>query len=272
MINSKEELVYLLSKLDEDAVYALEKTVTQALKKSNSAKDAIENIIKYSPDYISILRRKALKRELLFSYLEERNVAVRLPVTKNELIDVIANLWKIPNTSIQNEENTVATKPEKTNVDLMAEQFAKWFYSMLNDNQCGAEHFFPDAKFKLNMHKNGNCDTKEINNDPEEITKTLKNIKIQYNIHFKPNETKEGIQGRMDPHGLVLVLSCGTLYINNTIAGVFEQVFGLARDPLSDDNWKIANSELNLRARSDIETPKLCDSQLTRGLLMLPSE
>ena len=46
----------------------------------------------------------------------------------------------------------------------------------------------------------------------------------------------------------MLVLACGTLHNQTTACGVFEQVFGLIRDPSSDNNWKIKYTELRLVA------------------------
>lgn len=283
MPDANEGLVAVLSKLDEDTLLALAKTVTQGLKRSNTTEEAIGNIIKYSSDEISILRRKAVTRDLLFNYLDENNVKVRLPTTKNELIDRIAELWNIPRIGAPKQEKANSEQKEGTEVALprnegssvseMADQFSKWFYEMLNANDCGPEHFFEDAKLKLNMYINDDCDTTVVESDTEEIINVLLKTKSQYNLFFNINDSKDGIQGRMDPHGLVIVLTCGTLHVQSICAGVFEQVFALARDPFSDNNWKIKNTELNLRSKNNVlETPKLCDSNLTCKLLELPLE
>ncbi|XP_018569801.1 uncharacterized protein C3orf38 homolog [Anoplophora glabripennis] len=270
----------LLDKLEDDDLFALAKTVTQGLLKIYSRDDASKVILKYSPDEISILRRKVVTREILFSYLDEKNIPVKLPTTKNDLIDQIIKLWNIYDDSHNQAVSNLAPQQisnkevqEVNSISLLAEQFTKWFYSLMNtDEIIGSEHFYQDAKLTINMYSDDDCDTTVIENNPEEIVQALFQLKSQHNLFFNPNVSTEGIQGRMDPHGLVLVLACGTLHIQEVCAGLFEQVFALARDPFCDNNWKIKSSELNVRSKSDvIGPPTLSDSGLTSNLLMLPS-
>jgi hypothetical protein len=47
----------------------------------------------------------------------------------------------------------------------------------------------------------------------------------RHRLQYNPNLCEEGVRGRLDPHGLVLVLACGTLHNHQTVCGVFEQVF-----------------------------------------------
>lgn len=115
--------------------------------------------------------------------------------------------------------------------------------------------------------------TNIIENNPKEIVEFLVATCQQNNLYLNANDSQEGLQGRIDPHGLVIILACGTLHSNNTCVGVFEQIFALARDPTSDNNWKIKNTELNLRSRNQVKsTPRLCDSEFTSKLLRLPLE
>ncbi|XP_050311611.1 uncharacterized protein C3orf38 homolog [Anthonomus grandis grandis] len=255
----------ILWKLDEGTLLSLAKTVTQGLKPSYSSDEAVENVMRHSQDPISILRRKAITKEVLFAYLDENNVKVHLPITKPELIDAVTDYWQI--------SRGLSEMPQSDDVNVMAEQFAQWFYSMLNDNQCGPEHFFSDATLKLKLFLDNECHTKQIEHDPQEIIDNLQGIRQQYNLTFNPNTSSEGIQGRVDPYGLVLVLACGTLHEQDVCPGVFEQVFFLAKDPFCDNNWKIKSTDLNLRLRqSGFGPPRLCDSELTNDLLMLPYE
>jgi Domain of unknown function (DUF4518) len=70
----------------------------------------------------------------------------------------------------------------------------------------------------------------------------------------------------MEHHGIVLILCCGTLHTHASVSvGVFESVFGLMRDPFSENNWKIKNIKMQLRSSSAIGMHKLpqlenCDS------------
>ncbi|CAG9815014.1 unnamed protein product [Phaedon cochleariae] len=284
---SENGVIEILKKLEENDLLALSRTVTQGLLKIRSTDEAIAGILKYSPDGLSILRRKAVTREILFSYLDEKNVKLKLPITKNELVDATLAYWDtsgIPYTTA-NSSQVMCTQTQDSNgvvksnspsdiegVSALAEQFVQWFYTMMNTEGIGSEHFYPDGKLKLNKITGGECDTNIIENSPDDIARELFDIKLQYGLFFNPNVSKEGTQGRMDPHGLVTVMACGTLHVQDSCVGVFEQVFALARDPYCDNNWKIKNTELNLRSKSGvIGQPSLCDSELTLDLLMLPS-
>lgn len=245
--------------------------------------EAIAGILKYSPDDVNILRRKILTREILFSYLNEKNITIRLPATKNDLIDRIIEYWQHQNSHTYgqwSDQNTAEQQQiceivedssvHEGSVEILANQFSKWFYTQMNT--CGVEplHFFNDAKLKLSLISNEDCDNTFVD-DPIEITNTLQSVKNEHNLYFNPNFSQEGVQGRIDPHGLVMVLVCGTLHIQETMAGVFEQVFALARDPFSDNNWKIKHTELVLRNQGVTNKPRLCDGDLTSDLLALPS-
>ncbi|KAF7265307.1 uncharacterized protein C3orf38 [Rhynchophorus ferrugineus] len=284
MVNTPEELSLILDKLNDDALFTLSKTVTQGLKKSNTKQEAISNIIKYSPDEISILRRKVVTKEILFNYLDNRNIKINLPTTKNLLIDKIAEIWSISrlcfssgNIDCTENLHTSIKECEEENfgndINQMAHQFAIWFYNMLNSGEFGAEHFFPDAQLKFNMFMNEECHKNTIENNPKEIVDFLIATCQQNKLYLNPNDSQEGLQGRIDPHGLVVILVCGTLHSKDICVGVFEQIFALARDPTSDNNWKIKNTEINLHSKNQVNsTPRLCDSEFTSKLLMLPSE
>jgi hypothetical protein len=90
----------------------------------------------------------------------------------------------------------------------------------------------------------------------------------KHKLRCNPNLCDEGVRGRwggspalllsrLDPHGLVLVLVCGTLHNQADVCGVFEQVFGLVRDPTSDNNWKIKSTEARLVAGPVSQPPSL---------------
>lgn len=154
----------------------------------------------------------------------------------------------------------------------MAKQFSEWFYEMLNKPEhIDADHFYPDAQLKLNIISDTSTVTDQTEN-PTSIVELLFKTKTGYNLFFNPNLSGEGVQGRVDPHGLVMVLTCGTLHSNDICVGLFEQVFALARDPFCENNWKIKNTELNLRSKSGgVNTPSLSNNELTSKLLSLPS-
>lgn len=263
-----------------------QKTDKSSIKHNNFFVEAINIIIQYSSNELSVLKRKIVTREILFQYLHDNKISVSLPINKHEIISKILDFWNVPSTSesntsisssVLNEINQQirgevekAISEDSDRISQLAFQFSEWFYNLLNMNELiDTEHFYPDAKLRLLMTSNDNQDVKEIENDANEIVKTLFQTKMQHNLFFNPNLTKEGIQGTMDPHGLVIVMACGTLHVNNVCVGVFEQVFALARDPFSDNNWKIKTTQLNLKSKTVLGVPSLCDSELLTNSLAL---
>lgn len=80
----------------------------------------------------------------------------------------------------------------------------------------------------------------------------------------------------MDPHGLVLILCCGTLHAQHShesvSEGVFESVFGLLRDPFSDNNWKIKSIKLQMQSSTAAahKIPELQNCSSLQPFLSLP--
>lgn len=238
---------------------------------NNIILEAIEAIIKYSPNELSILKRKSITKEVLFEYLHERDVVIPVPTTKSALIDKICNYWNLKATIYKFEEtkeNEAVSNTETGSIDLLGEKFAEWFYNMVNTSPIiGSEHFWCDAVLTLNLVSEIQTVTEEVKGDSEKIATLLSTTKNTHNLFFNPNLTKEGLRTKMDPHGLVIIMVCGTLHTNTECVGVFEQVFGLARDPFSENNWKIKNTQVNLKSKSGVnELPRLSDSVESNSL------
>lgn len=114
---------------------------------------------------MSILRRKVITKEILFSYLDDKSIKIQLPTTKNLLIDKIAEIWNIPKLPVPSKnaectENTDTSISEckagnnsESDINEMAQQFSKWFYTMLNSGECGDEHFFPGILLMVQNRK-----------------------------------------------------------------------------------------------------------------------
>ncbi|GJQ68498.1 hypothetical protein Trydic_g17071 [Trypoxylus dichotomus] len=255
-------IIDVLNILSENDLHGLTATVTQGLlkEKRKSKQDAIEVILKYSPDVLSILKRRAVTRDVLFTYLHNKNVSIELPTTKDKLVAKVCELWnltspkdiKINNaesydTATSTNSQQVAESAEN-NVNAMAKQFVRWFYEMMNSNEyIDPSHFYFDARLKLNLISNG-TETTEETESANAIVELLFRTKTEYNLFFNPNLTSDGTQG------------------------IFEQVFALARDPFSENNWKVKSTELNLRSQRDnVDTPTLTNNELTFNLLSLPS-
>lgn len=79
-----------------------------------------------------------------------------------------------------------------------------------------------------------------------------------------------GVQGRLEIHGMVLILCCGTVHTQDSAVGFFESVFGLMRDPFSDNNWKIKNIKMQMKSTSAQKIPQLDNCESLQQLMMLP--
>lgn len=125
---------------------------------------------------------------------------------------------------------------------------------MLNSDLCvAATHFWADGKFKLTMMSHNTVTAEYTEDSPEKISELLFKVKTEHNLHFNPN-LAGGVKVQIDPHGLVILLICGTLHKNSILVGVFEQTFSLARDPFSENNWKIKKSELHLKDAGSVSS------------------
>lgn len=67
------------------------------------------------------------------------------------------------------------------------------------------------------------------------------------------NVNHSSIKGDMDTYGLARIVAGGTVHRSQQCLGLFEQSFGLIRDPLTDNNWKIKFTHLKLKAQGQTQ-------------------
>ncbi|KAL3285369.1 hypothetical protein HHI36_019476 [Cryptolaemus montrouzieri] len=180
-----------------------------------------------------------------------------IPSPNNDDLQTERNVHEGSETLRSNNEidRVASNSTVHNNITALAEQFSQWFYELLNENHLSSEHFFPDVSLNLSTVSNGEENSNSVEKNPEDVTNCLLNTKMQYDLFFNPNLSKEGVRGQMDPHGLVMVIVCGTLHSKSVCVGVFEQMFALARDPFAENNWKIKRTDLRLRSSSNVITP-----------------
>lgn len=267
----------------------------------NVALEAIDVILLHSVSTQSILNRKAITKEHLFKYLHHKRVSVPSEFTKQLLIEKILLHWKqtyyladfesddsqssnsttqrihVENTSSSASNQTVSQQdPEQFPINQMARKFANWFYEQLNTNRLQIEDFWSDCKCSVQFFENQQCLIEEQHLGAAAVLEFCKSLLEKYNLYFNLNISHSGTQGRIDCHGLVLVLTCGTLHKVGQFVGTFEAVFGLSRDPFIQNNWK--SNQINLRlhnfsarvleSASD-EHPTLLNSNTIAPLLSL---
>ena len=84
---------------------------------------------------------------------------------------------------------------------------------------------------------------------------------------LSPNLEPHGLRALSSPHGLVLVAVAGTIHRDKACLGIYEQVFGLIRSPLENNQWKMKFVNLKIRGQDSLSgaeelvSPALtCDS------------
>lgn len=232
--------------------------------------EAIDMILLHSTSTQSILNRKAITKENLFKYLHAKKVAVTSEFTKQLLIEKILQYWKqtfflsddeeiVDGT--HNEHTKPTAEPQLSNhqilssrssdqseqfpINQMARKFATWFYENLNTNRLQVSDFWCNCKCTVQFLENQQCLMEEEHVEAQAVWEFCRSLLAKYNLYLNLNISHSGTQGRIDCHGLVLVLTCGTLHKVNQFVGTFEAIFGLSRDPYSHNNWKI--NQMNMR-------------------------
>ena len=154
-----------------------------------------------------------------------------------------------------------------------ARAFICWFYPLLNNADCdsdfGPHHFFNSCILKIAHGTVGADVNLEEHSGSMAVAQRLAAVVVDKKIKFCPNigEGKGGYQGISNAVGLRAIKVCGTLHACEELVGVFEQEFGLVRDPGVDFNFRVKFSNLKLMAGRTNVQPTL---ELTGGMMILP--
>lgn len=256
--------------------------------------EAIDMVILHSPSMPSIMHRKAITKAHLFKYMHKRQIAANSDHTKQLLLDKLLSFWAdilrprtpspepqsykdlrpdTPPTLLPTSSNQVTITPIPENVEnfpihLLSRRFAGWFFEQYNASSLTLDDFWPDVKCDAELMDGAVIQQQIDATGHHPVYDLLVGLKSKYGFYFNPSVSHSGVQGRIDQHGMVLVLSCGTLHTQQQFAGLFECGFGLVRDPFTDNNWKIKFVRMRLKsvalaAETDFQTaPDLrqCDS------------
>lgn len=148
----------------------------------------------------------------------------------------------------------------------LGETFARWFFDALNSHNpsrgvpvqdFGPQHFLDDAE--LHLLKLGAIEDRERCSGHQAVSDRFLAFVKGEHLLFSPNCEHGGIMVDTNPHGLVVVLVCGTIHRENQCLGIFDQMFGLIKDPRFDNNYKIKISKMKLHATTVSQQPKLTD-------------
>lgn len=122
--------------------------------------------------------------------------------------------------------------------------------------------FFQDATASIAL-KSGQETVQHSAVGNQEIVALLNTLQVQHNLYFSPNLSSDGLRAKAVPHGLVMIMVCGTLHhVSGQCVGVFELKFGLIKDPFASENWKIRNFQMNLHSKPDVTIPPVLPPEI----------
>ncbi|NP_001090041.1 uncharacterized protein LOC735114 [Xenopus laevis] len=262
----------LLGEMEISDLMSLAETVTNRMIRVLSREEAVDAILTYSETAAELLRRKKVYRDLIFKYLASKKIPVSPSSDKNQLIQHTLEFWRetaiesvppAPESSNVNEQNS----QEKSNstshrasldCQMLGEHFCRWFYELLNSQNpvlglekgdWGPQHFWENAMLKFAYSTSQ--DNTEEHNGAQMTSLRLLALTREERLLFNPNIDTGGLKCVTSPHGLVVVAVAGTIHRDNQCLGIFEQLFGLIRCPVTD-SWKIKNVNLKILGQSAV--------------------
>jgi len=140
----------------------------------------------------------------------------------------------------------------------LAMKFTEWFFEKWNKLEDFVDsHFWPECNLRMEIVNQGsNPACKEVLNDGSSCCEEMRGLIRIEGLFFNPN-LGSGVRGKINPHGLAQVVVCGSVHRNSQVIGVFETMFGLVKDPLAQNNYKLKFVVLRFRASSAI-----CNTEL----------
>jgi hypothetical protein len=138
--------------------------------------------------------------------------------------------------------NNSSTEMILPSINQLSQQFTEWFYNSWNNVVTfQSDHFFPDCQLTL-IHENQRrvlgayyvCDV-------------LRGYVASQELRFSPNPQSNKVEE--SKHGLVLIQVHGTIHQRGTCIGIFDQSFGLVRDPNHGNNYLIKFCFLNMQTQ-----------------------
>lgn len=144
---------------------------------------------------------------------------------------------------------------------ILGYQFTEWFYNRFNvvyneseDETLTEEDFWNDCHTTIIIPLSEDESHNSEANSAEDTLSLLKDLQSQYKLLFVPNLSPDGIKTMVEPHGLVIVMVCGTLHNKSgNCVGLFEQMFGLIKNPFKANNFKVKKMNMVLRNTSPVE-------------------
>ena len=284
MLSAKEKhgISEMLSMMIISDLKSLAQTVTNRLIMPETNMEAIEAIILHTEKSVDLLKRKKIKKELLFKYLHRKRIPIEALSDKSLHVRKVLEVWEsneapycddmdydyssegippsrnVSHTSLSSldvlndDDNGNNESPDKNCSEILiasnnenctsnvtkaqceelAISFARWYYQLLNsavdsnNSDWNSSHFWPDAcgKVALISQTGEVMESTEAFNCGPDVANMISDVFKKHKLKCNPNLCKEGVRGKLSPHGLVIVLVCGTIHVGANICGVFEQV------------------------------------------------
>ncbi|XP_065279818.1 LOW QUALITY PROTEIN: uncharacterized protein C3orf38 homolog [Emys orbicularis] len=260
----------LLEQMATDELMALTDTITNRLVLPQSRQEAIHAILVYSQSVEELLKRRKVYREIIFKYLAKEGVVVPPCSEKHQLIHHAKQYWsgqltdRVAETEDINPNKQSYEQKQKQQEEndwhRLGREFCQWFFELLNSQhplgrqskeQWGPQHFWEDVKLKFcynTLEKN----MEEYVGAELVSLRLLSLVKEEY-LLLNPNLGAGGLKCVISPHGLVVVAVAGTVHRGNICLGIFEQIFGLIRCPVSENTWKIKLVNLKIVGENALE-------------------
>ncbi|XP_026832481.1 uncharacterized protein C3orf38 homolog isoform X2 [Drosophila erecta] len=242
------------------------------------AKGATKNMCKTEDpeDIYILLSKRAITKELLFTYLSKRGADAATDFSKADLIAKVIECWKDEhqpsNELSEGQTSSLLHKQSEEDypIHTIARKFGEWFFDRFNADTLSLVDLWADAALHLTIIASDGINECKCSTAAE-VLSALTSAKQQFDFYFNPNLTHAGIQGRMDYYGQFVVICCGTLHSRDSCVGIFECAFGLLQDPFADNNWKPKKVKCFLK--SEVQPPELhylCLSETLQKALELP--
>ncbi|CAF1331152.1 unnamed protein product [Adineta steineri] len=237
----------LLAMLTDDELMSVKDTVTKSMISTDSRVEAIDACLKCSQSAMELLRRKKIRRDILMQYLAKKSITVGAGTDKVKLVKQIIEFW---NNNSQSISNNISPTIKLPSIHQLSHQFTEWFYTSWNNlSTFTSDHFFPDCQLTL-IHENHRrilgayyvCDT-------------LRSYITSQDLRFYPNIQSNKVEE--SKHGLVSIQISGTIHQRSTCIGIFDQSFGLVRDPNHSNNYLIKFCFLNMQTQQQTHQPQL---------------
>ncbi|XP_076062125.1 uncharacterized protein C3orf38 homolog isoform X2 [Oratosquilla oratoria] len=243
----------LLSHLDDSSLFALSKTASDGKIAAVSVEEAINVIIFTTSSLDKLLSYQKVYKQLLLEYLYKCKAPIE-GKTKEKLITSAKNYWAQKDSEVgTSPQSDPQLKPTVVFSDIFASQFSSWFYGMLNNmaNECeDTEEILSPSVFCSNcslriffIMENGSSDIHSQGAD--QCYSVLKEIQREKRLSFSP-DMLGGTLALKSEHGMIKVLCQGTLHMEHSFVGIFEEEFGLVFDP-GHRKWKISFCNVNLK-------------------------